>query len=169
MDKYQEQANDFLKKTKTEIIIEFLKNDYHFLNDEYKRDIYKCTIKRGNRKFTLDFGQSVMKSQYYQANEIEERTYTTNGKSRTGRYNIYSLSHLNKYCTLIGGTKPTNYDILSCITKYDPVSLEEFCHKYGYDSDSKTAEKIYDACVKEWDNVCTIWNDEEIDLLRDIE
>jgi hypothetical protein len=169
-NKHDNFLNDFLASTNTEINVQFLKNDYHFAGDKDKRDIYQVTIKRGQRKFSFDFGQSIIKSQYYK-DRIEGRTYTLNGGCRTGNY---SIRDLNKYVsggmnvTLIKGEEPTAYDILACLQKYDVGSFEDFCSEFGYDEDSKTAEKIYKAVCKEFDNVCKIWTDEEIELLQEI-
>lgn len=126
---YQQQANDFLQKTNTKIDIEYLKYDYHN-DDKHKRDIYKVTIKRGSRQFSLNFGQSIAKS---------------------GRKEV-----------------PTNYDILACLTKNEVGTFDDFCGNYGYSNDSKTAERIFKAVVKEWENVCRIWSDDEIELLQEI-
>lgn len=168
---YNKQALDFLEKTKTIIISEFLKNDYYFKNDTNKRDIYLVTITRGRRSFSFNFGQSVIDSQYYQ-DKIPERTYSLCGKSRTGNY---SINDLNKYqsggqqLTLKKGKTPTEYAILACFTKSDPGSLEDFCSDFGYNADSKTADEIYEAVKQEWKNVQTIWTDEEISELQEIQ
>ena len=52
-----------------------------------------------------------------------------------------------------GSKEPTLYDILACLTKYDPESFENFCSEYGYDSDSRTAERTYKAVCKEFAGV----------------
>jgi hypothetical protein len=57
---------------------------------------------------------------------------------------------------------------LACLTKYDPGSFEDFCNEFGYKEDSRTAERTYNAVVKEWQNVCMFWNDDEIEELREI-
>jgi hypothetical protein len=168
---YDQQASDFLEKTKTSITSEFLKNDYHFKNDTNKRDIYLVTITRGRRSFSFNFGQSVVDSQYYQ-DRIPERTYSLCGKSRTGNYSINDLSKYQsggQQLTLKKGKTPTEYDILACLIKSDPGSLEDFCSNFGYDADSKTAEEIYEAIKQEWKNVQVIWTDEEISKLQEIE
>lgn len=67
---YQKQAADFLEMTGTTFICEFLKNDYHFKNDKDKRDIYRCTLKRGNREYKFNFGQSIARSGFYHKPEI---------------------------------------------------------------------------------------------------
>ena len=64
LSEYDKQATDFLKSTNTEFKAEFLKHDIHFEDDE-KRDIYKITLKRGDREFVFNFGQSLACSVKY--------------------------------------------------------------------------------------------------------
>lgn len=54
---------------------------------------------------------------------------------------------------------PTAYDILATITKYDPGDFENFCAEYGYDTDSRTAEKTFLAVNKEWHAVNNMFGD----------
>lgn len=68
-----------------------------------------------------------------------------------------------------GAKEPTNYDILSCLQKYDLGTFENFCSEFGYSEDSRTAEKTYHAVCKEYDNVCKIWSDKEIEELQEIQ
>ena len=68
-----------------------------------------------------------------------------------------------------GANEPTNYDILSCLRNYEVGTFENFCSEFDYDfEDSRTAEKIYKAVSKEYNNVCKIWNDSEIKELQEI-
>lgn len=67
------------------------------------------------------------------------------------------------------GTVPTAYDVLACLTKYDPQTFEDFCSEYGYDSDSRTAEKTYKAVKKEWQGISKLFNEAELDKLREIQ
>lgn len=55
--------------------------------------------------------------------------------------------------------EPTAYDILACLTKYDPYSFEDFCAEYGYDVDSRKAYNTYLAVQKEYNNVQRLFND----------
>lgn len=64
--------------------------------------------------------------------------------------------------------QPNNYDILACLQKYDAGSFEEFCGEFGYNIDSSRAEKTYKAVCKEYEKLCTIFSDEEMELMRDI-
>lgn len=63
---------------------------------------------------------------------------------------------------------PTAYDILVCITKNDPGSFENFCSDFGYDEDSKKAEKIYTSVLDEWKKVKGFFTLSEIEQLNEI-
>lgn len=58
-----------------------------------------------------------------------------------------------------GQKEPRMYDVLTCLTQYDPESFEDFCGNYGYDEDSRTAERTYKAVVKEWQAVERLFGD----------
>lgn len=66
------------------------------------------------------------------------------------------------------GRKPSMYDVLACLTKYDPESFENFCSAYGYDTDSRRAEKTYRAVVKEYEAVERLFGD-ILEELREIQ
>lgn len=66
------------------------------------------------------------------------------------------------------GEAPSEYDVLACLTKYDPNSFEDFCSDFGYDSDSRRAEKTYKAVCKEWENITKLFTSEEIEQLQEI-
>jgi hypothetical protein len=72
-----------------------------------------------------------------------------------------------------GSKRPSEYDILACLTKYDPTQdIWEFAEEYGYKINSKKEfdgfSKIHEAVIKEWDMVSTLWNEEELEVLREI-
>jgi hypothetical protein len=52
---------------------------------------------------------------------------------------------------------PSLYDILSCLTSYDPGSFSDFCDDYGYDTDSRKAHKLWEAVHEEYSNVSRIF------------
>ena len=58
-----------------------------------------------------------------------------------------------------GSKEPTMYDVLSCLQKYDCGTFENFCDEYGYDTDSRKAERIYKGCVKEYNAVVRLFGD----------
>lgn len=68
-----------------------------------------------------------------------------------------------------GSNEPTLYDVLACLTKYDPETFEDFCANYGYDEDSRKAEKTYKAVLKEFNNMNRLFTSEELELLTIIQ
>lgn len=84
--------------------------------------------------------------------------FSRNGKSWTLEF-YQSISE--------GSKKPSIYDVLACVTKYDPGTFEEFCDEFGYDEDSRKAERIWKAVKKEYKNVCRLFGD-VMDELREI-
>lgn len=167
---YNQQAKDLLTKLGIEFKATFIRNDFHFNEDKTTRDIYNLTLKRGNRIAHFEFGQSVINSQYYK-DSIEGRTYTLNGEARTGNYKILDMAKYNsggQKLTLIKGKVPTEYDLLASLTKYDVGTFEDFCSEFGYNTDSKKAEKTYNAVKDEYLKVCTLFNDKELEELQEI-
>jgi len=62
--------------------------------------------------------------------------------------------------------EPALYSVLACLQKYDVGSFEDFCSDFGYDEDSRTAEKTYKAVLKEWEAMERLFNNEELELLQ---
>jgi hypothetical protein len=58
-----------------------------------------------------------------------------------------------------GNTPPTMYDVLTCLTKYNPETFVHFCREYGYDFDSINALKTYKAVQREFKGVNRLFND----------
>ncbi len=58
-----------------------------------------------------------------------------------------------------GNTPPDIYSVLACLTKYDPETFSDFCQNYGYDTDSRTAKRVYKAVVKEYNAVTRLFGD----------
>lgn len=74
---------------------------------------------------------------------------------------------------------PTCYDILACLTKYDPGDYEDFCSEFGYETETENefgrltrnpnAYKIWKACCHEWEGVKRVFGEDEIlEELREI-
>jgi hypothetical protein len=65
-----------------------------------------------------------------------------------------------------GNEEPTLYDVLTCLQKYDVGTFEDFCGMFGYDNDSRTAEKTYKAVVKEFQAMERLFDSEELEVLQ---
>lgn len=173
---YEKQASDFLEKTGCTMEIKFKENRRYFPNDKEARDVYDIKITRGSRAWGFEFGNSIAysefvavygKCRYKIPTELRTKTLAEiEGYVRMNLQSDFSTVGLDK---IIMPKPPTAYTVLSCLTKYDPGNFEDFCSEFGYDTDSKTAERVYDGVKDEWLNVCRIWNDQEIEELSEIQ
>lgn len=178
---YEQQAEKFLKDTNTTFKAEFLKYDYYFDGDKDRRDIYSITLERGARKYIFRFGQSIRNSQQWVANTI----YAKNLVHKAGNIRLMGDTRM-KMLTSIGAffgggtidkdfsrnknfSEPTAYDVLTCLTKYPVETFGDFCAEYGYEEDSRQAYKTYEAVKEEWQNVAMLWNETELEDLREIQ
>ena len=51
---------------------------------------------------------------------------------------------------MAGGQSPTMYEVLACMQKYDVGTFEDFCRCFGYNEDSRSAERTYKGVCKEY-------------------
>lgn len=73
---------------------------------------------------------------------------------------VYSTEH---------NITPTCYDILACLTKYNPGEYEEFCSEFGYEPKTENefgryarnakAYHIWRACCDEWEKVRRVFGE----------
>lgn len=59
-----------------------------------------------------------------------------------------------------GAPEPSAYSILSCLPWSDPGTFADFCWVYGYDEDSRKAEKTYRAIKAQAANLARIFPSE---------
>ena len=173
---YEKQATDFLEKTGCKMTITFKENRKYFPDDKEKRDVYEIEIVRGSRKWKFEFGNSIKDSEFVAV--YGKSRYKIPSEMRTKgnqeitlyvKWNLQSDFGTVKADRIIRPVPPSEYDVLSCLTKYDPESFENFCSEFGYDTDSKKADKVYSGVKEEWLNVCRMWSDSEIDELCEIQ
>ncbi len=169
---YEQQAIDFLRETKSTLEIKFLKNGKHFDDDKENRDIYEVTIKRGTRSMTFNFGASLNDSGFYYKKGVQKINIDRNHLNSSNlklivRHLDYSF---NPACdTIHKPIEPTAYSILSCLQKYDVGSFENFCSDFGYNTDSRKAEKTYYAVEKEYMQLSSLFTEEEMEKLQEIQ
>ena len=134
MSEYTEQADKFLAAHGIKFKAVYLEHGPHFYDDDERgveRDIWRLSLRRGTRGFSVRFGNSEAASDY-------------------------------------GNTPPTAYNMLAALTKYDPEDFPSFCGNYGYNEDSREAEKTYKAVRREWDKVRRFFAAAELEELQDI-
>ena len=98
-----------------------------------------------------------LKNDYHFDGDMETRDIYRITLKREGKR--YSFNFGQSITNSGKDIKPTAYDILSCIQKYDPGTFSDFCGEFGYDEDSRKAEKVYKAVCKEWAGVERVFGD----------
>ncbi|KKN68468.1 hypothetical protein LCGC14_0451040 [marine sediment metagenome] len=135
---YRAQGKSFLAKCKAKMTVRYLGYRPHFDDDKESRDVFGITFRRMRGSCS-----------------IAHRFGITFGQSTADS-------------TGSGDNKPSAYAVLTCLTKRDPGTFEEFCAEYGYDTDSRKAEKTHKAVVAEWNQVKGFFTDDEITALAEI-
>ncbi len=114
---------------------------------------YRCTFSsKGRGHFAIDFWNSYADEEF---NALGTKDYQL-GKTVIRKWGIE------------GRRVVEAYDVLACLTKYDPGTFENFCSDFGYDTDSRKAEDVYRAVVKEFHSVQKFFAAEEIPELQEI-
>ena len=67
------------------------------------------------------------------------------------------------------GKTPSEYDILACLIPTYENTFEDFCLAVGYDTDSTTALKTFEACKKQTTELKKLFTEEELQLLTEIQ
>jgi len=67
-----------------------------------------------------------------------------------------------------GSEAPSMYSILACLQKYEIGTFKNFCSEFGYNEDSRTAERTYKAVCKEYNAVSRLFGD-ILDELQEIQ
>lgn len=183
MNKYTKQGEDFLRDTNTTLeIVECVPQKSPFWVKENERYgiNYSVTLKNARHSYTFDFWGSIADREIlekaHKVNQLQS-TYTPLFffvsdylKKETGQ----PLSRLDlmthKGMTRVSNTiKPTAYDILACLDTYGGDSFEDFCANYGYDEDSRTAEKTYHAVQEQQNNLRKLFTHDELEKLNEIQ
>ena len=104
---------------------------------------------------TMTFEEYAKKKLKY--NRVEDISYREKVKAK------------NDLARLKADAVPNEYDVLACLEKYDPGTFEDFCSEFGYDEDSKTAERIYIAVIKQYKDLTKIFTEEQMEELSEIQ
>ena len=164
--------------TNTSIDVKFLRTGKHFDSDTTERDIYEITLISKGRRYKFNFGQSIHHSgEYVFAERLKNKVYKEKVfppnrafMSAAEYKNIRPRLELPK--DVIKNphySVPTVYDVLCCLTKYDPGTFADFCSEFGYDTDSRKAEKTYKAVLDEYLQVSRLFTESELELMQEIQ
>ena len=71
------------------------------------------------------------------------------------------------------GIEPTEYDILTCLEKYDVGTIDDFVQEFGYEvnewADVKRIQNIYNAVKREYKSICRCFTPEQIEAMQEIQ
>ena len=168
MSEYEKQAEEFLRKA--EATMEFYFAGYVvpplWGEKEKPHASYRVTITTPRGSYTLDFYDSLVHTEILQ---MTPEMYC-NKYYRHLYYGDYSVrcKVQKELKQKKAEAKPTCYDVLACMTHYDPGSFQNFCDDYGYSNDSIRALKTYLAIQDEWENLRRIFTSEQLEELAEI-
>lgn len=170
MSEYDEQAQAFLDATGTEYTATFTHFGKHFDSDNVGRDCYTIVLKRDARQCVFKFGQSIQASAPYVHQTLinhPHRNYNNPDSLRT--HNPRATGHGSSYVKNKHYRAPSAYDVLACLDPYTPSTFREFCDEFGYNDDSISARRVFDACSEESDNLRQLYSDKELEALAEIQ
>lgn len=171
MDTYLQQAKDFLTATNTTMEIKFIGVDYNDdWNDQYPHNKYNVTIKTPKGKMFVDFWDSAHNTEICQ---MSVHDYYQS-KSKFNQYSYeYGIRLARKELTALKAlARPSDYDILACLEKNEPGTMHDFFNEFGFEvknvDDMFRFMNTYNACVKQYRDLCRIFTTEQIEQLREI-
>ena len=136
---YEEKANQLLKDFGLKLECEYLGSGKHYETDTQKRDIYElCLYTIAGRRLYLSV-------------DYGDSIHNTE-LNKTNKKRVY----------------PTAYDLLSCLIVSDPETFNDFCDNYGYDKNSRSAERIYFKVCEEWEQVRECFTPEQLEQIKEI-
>ncbi len=169
MSTYTEQANEFLQKTHATISIEYMglsvnKN----WNETDCRDLYEVTLSTSKDTVLFNFWDSIRNTKI---NHMDIDTYAKKRFKCT--YENLTLQDKTKAQKELAEkkkeAKPTAYDVLACMTTYDPGLFADFCSEFGYNKNSRRALNTYLEVQEEYAKLKKIFTAEQIEELREIQ
>lgn len=169
MNEYTKQAQDFLQKANATISIDLVGLA---INKEWKetapRNLYNVTLTSPKGSMTFDFWDSLHNTEISRMTLDEYTAKRYRCKADALRYSerVTASRELKQKKE---EARPTVYDVLACMTKYDPGTFEDFCNEFGYDEDSRTAERIYFAVQKEYSQLSRLFSADQMEELAEIQ
>ena len=71
------------------------------------------------------------------------------------------------------GIEPNEYDILTCLEKYDVGTIDDFVQEFGYEvnewADVKRIQNIYNAVKRQYKSLCRCFTSEQIESMQEIQ
>jgi len=83
----------------------------------------------------------------------------------------FSFNFWNSYQDVKENTQPTAYDVLACLVKYDPGTIDEYTETFGYNTSQPISQhlKNYMAACTQYGILSEMYSPEEMNRLQEIE
>lgn len=176
MSEYTEAAEKFLADTGTAFTIEFQYAGPYFGDDKTKRDVYRFTLKNARGEYSSTFGDSIRNTERRAfANAIGAgAAYWSKEAARMGFSKEAGSETISRKSLREAATyRPTAYDILACLEKYEPDTFDGWAADTGYNdrplSEYPNVLKIWTACVEQYRGLSRMFSADEMEQLREID
>lgn len=174
MTEYGQQALDFLAATNTSFEITYSHTGPHFAGEKDHRDIYRFTLKNSKGEYSSTFGDSFQNTarRYIRVNGPRNDLALSRKAGASLRDKSLDGTREAQLAAAKLWEKPSAYDVLACLTKYDPGTFDDFCADFGY-SDQPLADYpkvmgIYQAVLDEYRALRRMFSSDELDRLAEI-
>lgn len=124
-------------------------------------------LAKNNAKISIEKANDFLQVKPSWANESDNYGIKYNVILSRGDLKPFKFGFWDSVANKEGKKRPNNYDILACLTKYDPIDLQNFCNEYGYDELDEKTNKTFKAVLNEYNNVNRLFSD-VIDELQEI-
>ena len=137
-------------------------------NEEEKHNWYDVTITTPKGNMSYIFWDSIYNTKI---SEMTLEQYV----HKHYKLELYDLSYAEKSKAnrelqkLKDNAKPDEYDVVSCLQMYDVGTFSDFCNEFGFDEDSRKAERMYIATINEYKSLERIFTEEQLEILRNID
>ena len=161
MTEYEDQAKAFAENYNLTMTTAY-KGHYPRWSEAAVSQWFITLSRPGREPWRFDFSSSINDSWKYRK-EGKSKIYQGLPIDFGTRYHLLKSGVVNfrfkDYWIIEAKVPPTLYDILSCLTKYDPGTFNNFCSEMGYNNDSMKDFAIYQEVCKEWENVYRLFSD----------
>lgn len=170
VNEYQEQALEFLRKANATMKIEVMSLDYPDWDEgDNMRLRHSVTLTTPKGSYTFLFWGSAYQAELWDTpSALEKLARKTFGRHYEGLANSEKAKIKKIMRERREELKTKEYDVLACLTKYDPGTHEEFCAEYGYSTDSVRGIKTYLAVQKEYHELSRIFTLEQLEAIQEI-
>lgn len=131
---------------------------------------YSVTLKNKKHSYTFDFWGSVadyQKTTFASRNDIRGQLKLDIIAKAKKSFVMLTNEQISKI--LHDMVKPSEYDILACLSPMYEDTFGDFCASFGYDTDSRTAEETYKRCIEQDRQLHKLFTHEQLEKLSEIQ